>query len=315
MTPKAPLEHSDPKVSVIINCFNSEKYLSACIKSVLNQDYDDWELIIWDNRSVDATSEIARSFRDSRIKHYCASVHTTLGEARNLALEHCQGELIAFLDSDDLWLPTKLSSQVPIFDNHEIGLVYSDTEIFNDQGVKRLMSSQRGGQTPRNHLELAIDYNISLESAIFRSCILYDCDLRFDIRYNAIEEYDLFIRIAENRRIYYIPDVHSKWRVHHNSITWKKEFQFIHEEKIWIKEAIESGLIDRKTYELLLKKRLIKLWRFSLFNRAKAKSFQVIKFSPIPFYIKAILLLASTVGPKTVASLIKLFRPRVTPVE
>ena len=109
---------------------------------MLNQDFEDWELIVWDNRSTDETSQIIRSFRDSRIKYYVASVHTTLGEARNLALEKCRGELIAFLDSDDLWLPHKLSSQIPIFDNQEIGFVYSDTEIFNDEGATRLMSAQ-----------------------------------------------------------------------------------------------------------------------------------------------------------------------------
>jgi glycosyltransferase involved in cell wall biosynthesis len=282
---------------------------------VLNQDFEDWELIIWDNRSVDETSQIARSFRDPRIKYYCASLHTTLGEARNLALDKSRGELIAFLDSDDLWLPNKLLSQVPIFDDQEIGLVYSDTEIFNDEGAKRLMSTQGRGKPPMDHQELALNYNISLESAIFRKCILYDGDLRFDTRYSAIEEYDLFVRIAANRKVHYIADVHSKWRVHQNSITWKKEFQFIHEEKIWIKEALESALIDRKICDLLLRKRLIKLWRFSLFNRSKAKSLQIIKLSPIPLYIKAVLVLASIVGPRTIARLTKLLRPRVTPVE
>ena len=92
-----------PLVSVIINCFNGEKYLSEAINSVLLQTYKNWELIFWDNQSSDRSAEIALSYDDPRIKYFYASKHTLLYEARNQAIEKSKGEFIAFLDVDDWW--------------------------------------------------------------------------------------------------------------------------------------------------------------------------------------------------------------------
>ncbi len=126
-------EQSDPRsplISVIMNCLNCAKYLKEAIDSVYAQTYTNWEIIFWDNASTDRSAEIARSY-DGRLRYFRGSETVPLGEARNRALEQARGEFIAFLDCDDLWMPQKLEKQLPLFDDPEVGLVFSDSIIFN----------------------------------------------------------------------------------------------------------------------------------------------------------------------------------------
>ena len=90
-----------PLVSVIMNCHNGEKYLEESIQSVISQTYDNWELIFWDNRSEDKSSEIFKKYQDKRFKYFYANKHTSLYEARNLAIQKSTGDFISFLDTDD----------------------------------------------------------------------------------------------------------------------------------------------------------------------------------------------------------------------
>ena len=109
-----------PKVSILMNCFNGEKYISEAINSVLFQTYEIWELIIWDNQSNDNSKNIIFSYNDNRIQYYYAANHTCLGKARQLASLKFTGELIAFLDVDDKWMERKLEKQVNKFKNKDV---------------------------------------------------------------------------------------------------------------------------------------------------------------------------------------------------
>ena len=83
-------------ISIIINCFNGEKFLRETIDSVVNQTYTNWEIIFWDNQSTDSTAEIVQSYKDNRIRYFYAPNHTPLGEARNLAMKEARGDYIGF---------------------------------------------------------------------------------------------------------------------------------------------------------------------------------------------------------------------------
>ena len=72
------------KFSVMMNCFNGEKYLEEAIESVLNQTYQNWELIFWDNQSSDNSAKIFKTFKDKRLKYYLSSVHTGLGKLEKM---------------------------------------------------------------------------------------------------------------------------------------------------------------------------------------------------------------------------------------
>ena len=122
-----------PLVSIIVNCHNGEQYLAECIKSIIYQTYENWELIFWDNKSKDNSAEIFKSFKDHRFRYFISDKHTNLHEARNNALEKIKGDYIAFLDTDDWWTYNKLEKQVPFFENKEINLVYGNCWIYKEK--------------------------------------------------------------------------------------------------------------------------------------------------------------------------------------
>ena len=102
---------SQPRVSVIMNCYNSDEHLRSALDSVMKQTWTDYEVIFWDNCSTDTSPQIARSYGD-RVRYFRGTEKVPLGAGRNLAIARARGEYIAFLDCDDLWEPDKLERQL-----------------------------------------------------------------------------------------------------------------------------------------------------------------------------------------------------------
>src|SRR6476659_7001862 len=120
----------DELVSVIMPAFNAGKYISDAIQSVIQQTYNNWELIVIDDGSTDTTAAIIKEFiaSDDRIK-YLYQENGGPGKARNKGLKEAKGIYVAFLDADDLWLPEKLREQLKTMFYHKTDLVYSDAYI------------------------------------------------------------------------------------------------------------------------------------------------------------------------------------------
>jgi len=116
-----------PKVSVIIPTFNRAKLLSQSIKSVLDQSYQDFEIIVVDDASTDNTEKIVEGFDKRKVKYIRHKKNKGGAVARNTGIKAARGEYIAFQDSDDKWLPDKLEKQMEIFKNlsPEVGIVYT----------------------------------------------------------------------------------------------------------------------------------------------------------------------------------------------
>ena len=129
--------NDEPLVSILMNCYNGQRYLKEALDSVINQTYKNWELIFWDNQSKDKSSEIFKSYKDIRLRYFYADQHTPLYKARNLAIEKSKGDLIAFLDTDDLWEKDKLELQKHHFNNTEVGLVFSNLWIIKKNTKKK----------------------------------------------------------------------------------------------------------------------------------------------------------------------------------
>ena len=91
-----------PLVTVVMNCYNGEKYLRMALDSVVEQTYTNWEIIFWDNQSKDKSAEIFKSYKDNRFKYFYAHEHTTLYKARNLAINRAKGDFISFLDVKEI---------------------------------------------------------------------------------------------------------------------------------------------------------------------------------------------------------------------
>ena len=104
-----------PTVSVIVTCYNYAQYLEGCLRSILNQTYQDFELLIINDGSTDNTDEVVARFLDNEKIRYIKQNNTGQAIATNNGIMAASGELIAFLDADDLWEPTKLEKQVKLF--------------------------------------------------------------------------------------------------------------------------------------------------------------------------------------------------------
>jgi len=124
----------NPLTSIIMNCHNGEKFLYESINSVLNQTYNNWELIFYDNFSNDKSVAIASSFNDKRIKIYRSNSFLNLYHARNEAIKKINGKYICFLDTDDFWTKDKIQQQIEFLEtNKQYSMVYSNFFLFNEK--------------------------------------------------------------------------------------------------------------------------------------------------------------------------------------
>ena len=124
------------KISIIVNCFNGEKYLSRCLQSIINQTVNNWELIFFDNKSNDLSKEIFNKFNDKRFKYFSSTHFMKLYEARNEAVKNISGDFIAFLDCDDWWEPFHLENANPFFQNEHLGFYYSNAFNYYEKKKK-----------------------------------------------------------------------------------------------------------------------------------------------------------------------------------
>ena len=123
-----------PAVSIIMNIFNGAATLREALQSALEQTFTDWELLVWDDCSTDDSAAIVASFRDPRIRYLLAPQAMSLGEARDAAIRLAEGEWLAFLDQDDIWLPRKLELQLALADSPSVGMIYGRTLAFHRDG-------------------------------------------------------------------------------------------------------------------------------------------------------------------------------------
>ena len=120
----------DKLVSIIMPSYNTGIFISESIRSVLSQTYSNWELIIVDDSSTDNTDEIVAPFLiDNRIKYLKNEKNSGAAVSRNRALREAKGKWIAFLDSDDLWLPEKLEKQIKFMNDNQYSFTYTDYKI------------------------------------------------------------------------------------------------------------------------------------------------------------------------------------------
>ena len=121
-------------ISIIMPSYNTERYIGDSIRSVLAQTYSDWELIIVDDCSTDRTDDIVGGFlHDTRIRYIKNEKNSGAAMSRNRALREARGRWIAFLDSDDLWLPDKLEHQVDFMEQHGYSFSYTKYREIDEQ--------------------------------------------------------------------------------------------------------------------------------------------------------------------------------------
>jgi glycosyltransferase involved in cell wall biosynthesis len=181
-----------PRVSVILPTYNRAWSLHAAIKSVLTQTYSDYELIIVDDGSTDETATLLRTYDGVTVFHQSRQ---GVSAARNRGVQAARGELIAFLDSDDYWLPDKLSGQVRYFDENPDALICQTEEIWIRRGV-RVNPGRRHRKRAGMIFEPSLALCLVSPSAVMLRRSLFVAMGGFDERLPACEDYDLWLRIG-----------------------------------------------------------------------------------------------------------------------
>lgn len=211
-------EHFQPIVSVILPTFNRARTLTRAIRSVLAQTFQEWELLVVDDASIDETSNLMRKFSDARIRYIRHEHNRGPSSARNSGIEVARGAYIAFLDSDDEWFPEKLADDISVFglDGEGVGLVYSG-EIALDAGGRNVMSlPEIQGRAYENLL--AHDFIGGCSRVTVRANAL-EIVGRFDEQLANEEDWDLWLRIAKVFVIKFVRKYAVKHYVGHNQIT------------------------------------------------------------------------------------------------
>jgi len=125
-----------PLVSVIMPCYNMERFIAYTIQSVQQQTYSQWELCIVDDASTDGTANVVQAFcaQDDRIHFFVKPKHSGIANTRNQCLKMAKGRFFAFLDSDDMWHPEKLERQLQFMTERKIGFSYSSYDCVDESG-------------------------------------------------------------------------------------------------------------------------------------------------------------------------------------
>ena len=237
------------KVSVLMNCFNGSKYLADALNSVLKQSYKNWEIIFWDNNSQDNSSDIVNAINDNRIKYFKSKITTDLGYARANAFKYVSGDILTFLDVDDIWFKNKLRLNVDAFKkNKKLSLVYSNTIFFNSK-IRKILYTKK---MPKGMItdQLLSRYFLSLETVALKTASIKNLNYAFDKDFSHISDFDLITRVSTTGEAEYIDKELTGWRIHENNESFINNHLFLDERIRWY-EKNQKNIIFNKNLDAL----------------------------------------------------------------
>lgn len=211
----------NPKISVIIPAYNISEYVGETLASVFAQTFQDFEVILLNDGSAD-TAELKTAlepFFDKLI--YAEQSNLGASEARNAAICLARGELLAFLDGDDIWLPEFLESQLDHLERNKLDMVYCDAELFGESffiGDNYMRTSPSNGEVTTASL-ISAECNVITSGTILKKHIVKEVHL-FDTKLKRMQDFDLWFRVAGiGSKIGYQKKILVKYRVRLDSLS------------------------------------------------------------------------------------------------
>lgn len=277
------------KVSVIMNCHNTQDFLAEAIDSVYAQTFQDWELIFWDNASTDKSAQIAKKY-DHRLKYFRENKKTSLGQARNSAVKNCTGDYVTFLDCDDKWLPGKLKTQVTMMENcPSAGLLYSN--YFINKANRRILAftcKQPEGDVFENFL---YRYPVAILTVMLRRTNIDRLDGLFDPALNLIEDFDFFLRVLYSSQALYQDAPTAVYRVHPGMTSikqiydWRREMELVNEKF----SALCPDFNKRFSFALEKRRKVLRYFYAKIYmiqgdRRAAREQIAPVKFTEINYF-------------------------------
>lgn len=205
-------------ISIIMPTYNCAKFIKETIQSVINQTYENWELVIVDDCSNDNTEEIVANFNDKRIKYHRLEKNSGAAVARTTAMKMATGNYMAFLDSDDLWKKDKLEKQLDFMKKNNYNFTCTAYEQIDEEGHKLNKTIKTKKKANYNR--------ILLDCPVGNSTVMYNVDNlgKFEVP-NIRKRNDdaLWLQILKKEKfIYGMPDVLMEYRIRNNSISSNK---------------------------------------------------------------------------------------------
>lgn len=279
-----------PIVSVILPTYNRAHLVGRAINSVLNQTYQDFEIIVVDDGSTDDTKEVINSFTDTRIRYIKHQQNKGGSAARNTGIKLANGKYIAFQDSDDEWLPQKLEIQVEAFStaSSEVGVVYTDMLRIEKDGKIKYWHSPTvtyGNLIDTKILEYQ-PFKIGIQSALInREC--FNKVGFFDEMLPRFIDLDLFIRLLKDYHFYHIKQPLVKYQVTEGISSNKKA------------AAIARKLLLDKYFKDIMKNKSFMARQYSIIGQAfqlngdfvEGRNYNIKAFKTRPLHIKYLLIL------------------------
>jgi glycosyltransferase involved in cell wall biosynthesis len=271
-------------VSVIIPTFNQAELLQKALQSVINQTFQDWEAIVIDNHSQDKTKEIVESMNDSRIRYVVFSNQGIIAASRNRGINLANGNYIAFLDSDDMWYPSKLSTCLEYF-NQGADAACHGTWIRKD-GVlgKKFIPTQ-----PYHKLYETLLFKGNSTIATSTVVVKKQCLKQFGVFSEnpamvMAEDYDLWLRLAKNNvRWIIIPEILGEYTVHGKNASNNIKRQMMAEDVVVMNQFRHRN--SRSLYDRLI----IRKSRMMIAFRAGRRVQQTGQFmESIPYVIRGL---------------------------
>ncbi len=216
---------STPLVSIIMPVFNGEKFLHEAIDSLLQQTYNNWELLAVNDGSTDRSREIILQYTDSRIKLIENEKNIGIIGTKNRAIDLARGKYIATLDADDIALPTRIEKQVAYLEaNPNCGLCATLHQEIDEKGNKGLVSIFP--TEPADVKSYLLIANCICHSSTMLRADLYKAN-KYDDDYYVAEDFELWDRISRTHKVVNLPEILTYYRVHGGNISiTKKERMF-----------------------------------------------------------------------------------------
>ena len=218
-------------VSIVMANFNREAFIAIAIESVREQTWTDWELLVVDDGSTDASCSIAERFasQDPRIRVHRQS-NGGQARARNTGIAGTRAPLVCFIDSDDVWMPKKLERQIAAMSDPSIDVLYGEENLIDERGdpVPESKMTRHSGSVWR---ELLADNFITFSTAMVRRAAL-DRVGGFDTEIRRADDYDLWLRLSVFANFQYRPEVWGLYRVGTQQISRDKTGRLASNERI-----------------------------------------------------------------------------------
>ena len=247
---------NSPRVSIIMNCFNGEKFLHQSLDSIIQQTYKNWELIFWDVSTSDKSKKILEKYKEKRFKYFNIGVKKNLYNSRNEAIEVSNGELIAFLDCDDWWHKEKLEKQIKLFEDESVAMVYSGYFEYHQHKNKFKKISTSKIFSGYIQSKIIHDYHIGILTTLIRKKVFHEIR-GYNNFFHICGDFEFNIRMSENNKIVGLKEYLAYYRIHKENISRDIDKEIIELEYCY-EIFKKKGLKNLKKFENFLNYRKFK---------------------------------------------------------